>query len=519
MRPNAIASLSGGPVATYGYDANGNVTSDGVRTYTQMSFNLPKTITKAATTLTFLYGPEYQRIKKSRPGKDVYYLDQTDDMGMRLEKEVAGTLTTYKHYLSAGGNIFGLYSQPSTGAAQTRYFHRDNLGSITAVTNETGGLVERLAYDAWGKRRQINGQPDSTNSVVGQNTALGYTGHEHLDEVGLIHMNGRIYDPATARFLSPDPVIQNPLDMQNLNRYSYVLNNPLKYTDPSGWISEGELWGSPGSTEYNLAVWYRDQNNPVNQYLNSITAGSPSPGVLPTSGSYSSGDLYYASSGAVLSVYFYSGSAWSTSTSPVYGSSSTTSTVTVNAGGSTTYSTTWTYTNSTIPPSTTQPGPTSSTGSSSGTAGNATHQPTMTAGGALSSPRSGTWDPVTDRRIGELDPRFQPVATEFINTVESETAIQLRVTAGYRSAADQDDLYAIGRTEPGNIVTNARGGESLHNSGLAIDVVQMQNGRPNWTMSNSSWQSVGQIGERLGMQWGGRWTGFVDRPHFQWSPP
>lgn len=133
--------------------------------------------------------------------------------------------------------------------------------------------------------------------------------------------------------------------------------------------------------------------------------------------------------------------------------------------------------------------------------------------------RSGTWDPVTDRRIGQLDPRFQPVATDFINTVEGETGIQLRVTAGYRSAAEQDALYASGRTKPGNIVTNARGGESLHNSGLAIDVVQMQNGRPNWTMSNSNWQAVGQIGGRLGMQWGGRWTGFVDRPHFQWNPP
>lgn len=388
VRPNAIASLSGGPVATYGYDANGNVTSDGVRTYTQMSFNLPQTITKGATTLTFLYGTEHQRIKKSGPGKVLYYLDQMNDMGMRIEKEVAGTLTTYKHYLSAGGNIFGLYSQPSTGAAQTRYFHRDNLGSITAITNETGGLVERLAYDAWGKRRQINGQPDSTNSVVGQNTALGYTGHEHLDEVGLIHMNGRIYDPTTARFLSPDPVIQNPLDMQNLNRYSYVLNNPTRYTDPTGFEPNLITYTDPTGfvhyydrqgIEYITVTPRRDSvlGTPVDGQLGSaISSGPGNYGRIP-----GSADYYYAFSGAAPGVYFYSGSAWSTGASPVYGSSSTTSTVTVNANGSTTTSTTWTYTNSTIPPSNTQPGPTSSTGSSSGTTGNATHAPSMSTGG------------------------------------------------------------------------------------------------------------------------------------------
>ena len=63
----------------------------------------------------------------------------------------------------------------------------------------------------------------------------GYTGHEHLDAFGLINMNGRVYDPYIGRFLSPDPLVQQPGNLQNYNRYSYVLNNPLKYTDPSGY--------------------------------------------------------------------------------------------------------------------------------------------------------------------------------------------------------------------------------------------------------------------------------------------
>lgn len=67
----------------------------------------------------------------------------------------------------------------------------------------------------------------------------GYTGHEHLKEFALINMNGRMYDPVLARFLSPDKLLQNSSNTQNYNGYSYVLNNPLKYTDPSGWAYEG----------------------------------------------------------------------------------------------------------------------------------------------------------------------------------------------------------------------------------------------------------------------------------------
>uniref|UniRef100_UPI0013001FA9 RHS repeat-associated core domain-containing protein n=1 Tax=Marinimicrobium alkaliphilum TaxID=2202654 RepID=UPI0013001FA9 len=71
-------------------------------------------------------------------------------------------------------------------------------------------------------------------------TTRGYTDHEHLDEVGLIHMNGRVYDPKLARFVQADPIVQDPRTTRSLNRYSYVWNNPLNATDPSGFIKEGE---------------------------------------------------------------------------------------------------------------------------------------------------------------------------------------------------------------------------------------------------------------------------------------
>jgi len=146
------------------------------------------------------------------------------------------------------------------------------LGSIAAITNELGAVTERLAYDPWGKRRYINttpGQPDTQDALVGQATDRGYTMHEHLDEVGIIHMNGRIYDPLIGRFMSADPNVIHPYNLKDFNRYSYVWNNPLKMFDPSGYgvdgpndraESDANGWGSGWSGnsisgDYGIGVW------------------------------------------------------------------------------------------------------------------------------------------------------------------------------------------------------------------------------------------------------------------------
>jgi RHS repeat-associated protein len=105
-------------------------------------------------------------------------------------------------------------------------------------------VVERLAYDPWGKRRFINttpGKSDTLDAIVGIRTDRGFTEHEHLDEMGVVHMNGRIYDPLIGRFMSADPFIQAPDNLQSYNRYSYVMNNPLTLTDPSGYFSKRKL--------------------------------------------------------------------------------------------------------------------------------------------------------------------------------------------------------------------------------------------------------------------------------------
>lgn len=128
-------------------------------------------------------------------------------------------------------------SSPAWAVADTvRYFHTDNLGSVTVVTDEAGAVVERMSYDAWGKRRNPDGSDDSANVVKGQSTPHGYTEHEMLDSVTLVHMNGRLYDPVVGRFVSADPNVFYPDDLQDFNRYSYVHNNPLSLTDPDGFI-------------------------------------------------------------------------------------------------------------------------------------------------------------------------------------------------------------------------------------------------------------------------------------------
>ena len=127
------------------------------------------------------------------------------------------------------------YVKEGTGSWKTYYILRDYLGSITHIANSDGSLKKELSYDAWGRLRDPSTQ---VAYVPGNEPALFsgrcYTGHEYLPWFGLVNMNARLYDPALGRFLSPDPYVQMPDFTQNLNRYSYALNNPLVYTDPDG---------------------------------------------------------------------------------------------------------------------------------------------------------------------------------------------------------------------------------------------------------------------------------------------
>ena len=115
------------------------------------------------------------------------------------------------------------------------YTITDHQGSLAAY--RSSGTWTRLSYDAWGRRR--NAEDGSYGNVPALATDRGYTGHEHLDEFGIINMNGRVYDPMLCRMLSPDIVVQQTDYTQSYNRYSYCFNNPLRFTDPTGWVVRG----------------------------------------------------------------------------------------------------------------------------------------------------------------------------------------------------------------------------------------------------------------------------------------
>ncbi|WP_031457733.1 RHS repeat domain-containing protein, partial [Flavobacterium chungangense] len=206
---------------------------------------------KGSTTFTYNSHLSRQAMKFGyqipTPGAEGVYTktkNYTDDGTVEIIR--TPTEVTIRTYV--GGDAYGapLYTEKTktvaTGAITDKkyYLHRDYLGSIIAISDNTGTAVERRQFDAWGNlaKLQKNGVA-ITLPTNGTGAALmmldrGYTSHEHLAEVGLIHMNGRLYDPVLRSFLMPDNFIQEPENTQNYNRYSYVLNNPLMYTDPSG---------------------------------------------------------------------------------------------------------------------------------------------------------------------------------------------------------------------------------------------------------------------------------------------
>ncbi len=143
----------------------------------------------------------------------------------------------YKYtYLSGPLGLFAIHIIKPDGTAEINYIHADHLGSWNTITDENGNLLQEQSFDAWGNRRDPATWMNYTTTFPDVVIDRGFTGHEHLDVFGLINMNGRVYDPVVARFLSPDPYIQAPGMPQNYNGYVYCLNNPLVYTDPSGEV-------------------------------------------------------------------------------------------------------------------------------------------------------------------------------------------------------------------------------------------------------------------------------------------
>ncbi|QDQ25666.1 hypothetical protein FNU76_04480 [Chitinimonas arctica] len=229
--PHAVSSISS--LGAFRYDANGNLIEGAGRKLSWTSFDMPHCITTGSlnadgrcgsgTSSEFAYGTEHQRAKQIKSdGTTIYYAGA-------IEAETTGS--TVKAIKTYWPNGLGVEIDKGSSTDQ-HWTHEDRLGSVVAISDQTGALKERLSYDAWGKRRNLNG---SASNVDGAIDNKGFTGHEMLDGLDLVHMNGRVYDPLVARFMSADPIIQDPEHSQSYNRYSYVWNNPTNLTDPTGF--------------------------------------------------------------------------------------------------------------------------------------------------------------------------------------------------------------------------------------------------------------------------------------------
>lgn len=183
--------------------------------------------------INFTYNDNNQRSTMYDEGLKLrkhYSADGTIEIKENTETGTAEFIT----YIGGDG-----YSAPIAlksdggGSANYLYLHRDYQGTILAITDANAAVIEKRLFDAWGSIIKVQ---DGSGKTLSGLTILdrGYTGHEHLQSVGLINMNARLYDPILHRFLQVDNYIQDPTNTQNYNQYGYVVNNPLKYTDPSG---------------------------------------------------------------------------------------------------------------------------------------------------------------------------------------------------------------------------------------------------------------------------------------------
>jgi len=228
---------------SYSYDANGAVVSASGTAISWLSYDLPRQISHpGGNSSAFEYAPDRTRYRQVANAGGT----QTQTVyaaGGLYERLTSGGVTRERHYIVADGRRVAVHTRQAGTAPTTVYLLEDHLGGVDGFMSTSGELLSRTSYQSFGARRSsdwLGGAPTPGEwQQIQATTPRGYTDHEHVDNLGLVHMNGRVYDPVLGRFLSPDPIVQAPYDTQGLNRYAYVRNNPLRYTDPSGYCFNG----------------------------------------------------------------------------------------------------------------------------------------------------------------------------------------------------------------------------------------------------------------------------------------
>jgi RHS repeat-associated protein len=226
---------------SFAYDLVGNQITRSGASVSYTPFDMPKAFTPApgqgGVPVTLDYDGDQQRVRKTAGSDVTVYVSD-------LYERTTNTATNaveHRYFVYSSERVVAVVTRDAATSPQqkTRYLHVDNLGSVETVTDETGSKpAEKRSYDAFGARR--NPSWGAAPIAFASKTTRGFTGHEDDEELGLVNMKGRLYDPKVGRFLTGDPIVSHPAYGQSWNPYSYVLNNPLAFTDPSGFEGTGD---------------------------------------------------------------------------------------------------------------------------------------------------------------------------------------------------------------------------------------------------------------------------------------
>lgn len=236
----------GTKVHEYQYDAYGNLTGDAVNglSIQYSSFNKPAIIRSQNNSYSITHGwNQSELLNVFATGTDTMVVRKKPFADFEVVRQK--NISNAHHYIFCGGVLVAIQTiSDSAGmrSSSLSYVHRDHQGSVYGLTDSSGQATIAYHYDPFGKREVLpvyyfnrwgqRLQGDSVSVV-----SKGYTNHEHVEEFGLINAGGRYYDPQLGRFMSPDPFIQDPSASQSLNRYSYVMNDPVNSWDPEGFWS------------------------------------------------------------------------------------------------------------------------------------------------------------------------------------------------------------------------------------------------------------------------------------------